>query len=239
MKTLDAGQTWTPLPLTGTDAEPRVAPLRRRDALRPAREGRLQIAGARRHPDRHARRRPDRLRGAARPGGRRAAYVTDSGAILELGTGGLTVRSPDFGQTFARRRLRRDGPLRRPAQGRRRQRLRLQLEGGPGAQQRWRARLVRPRRAARRPAGGPLVRRIDRLRAGRRRPAAEHADGESLVGARRPAGASPRYPGRVGRDRPARRPRAASCAPRTEASPLPGRAAPTLRWTPSTAPAAP
>jgi photosystem II stability/assembly factor-like uncharacterized protein len=102
IKTVDGGQTWTLLPLAGTDNEPKS--LHCADALRCVMLSieSYQSSG----PDGTLIVTPDggQTSFAVRPvkAEARTAYVTDTGAILMLGVGGLTVRSPDFGKTFTR-----------------------------------------------------------------------------------------------------------------------------------------
>jgi photosystem II stability/assembly factor-like uncharacterized protein len=104
VKTVDGGQTWTLLPLTGTDAEPKS--LHCADAMRCVMLSHAPGAAAPGGPDGSLIITADGGQTArvARPvpGEPLAASVTESGAILELGRAGLMVRSPDFGQTFGR-----------------------------------------------------------------------------------------------------------------------------------------
>jgi photosystem II stability/assembly factor-like uncharacterized protein len=102
VKTVDGGQTWTALPLAGTDNVPKS--LQCADAMRCVM---LSISSNQSQaPDGTLIITPDggQTSFAVQPvkAETRTAAVTDAGAIVILGPNGLTVRSPDFGQTFAR-----------------------------------------------------------------------------------------------------------------------------------------
>jgi photosystem II stability/assembly factor-like uncharacterized protein len=115
IKTIDGGATWTSLPLTGTDNE--LKSLQCADALRCVMlargpysdpDGALVLTSDGGQTSRAAR---------ATTAAVNAAAVTAAGAVVVLGSTGLTVRSPDFGQTFERVGSAATGPFTRLRRG--------------------------------------------------------------------------------------------------------------------------